>query len=249
MERVVAGLERDFDQGAVACKIWKNFGMEVVTPSGEYMLPDDPLLTPIFAAIADRNKTLLMHIADPLDCWRPLRPASPHYSYYSQHPEWHLYGREDRPSHQQLMDARDAVVARHPNLRVVGAHLGSLEHDVAEVAKRLDAFPNFAVDMSARLLDLALQDSDTVRAFFLKYPDRVLFGADMGTWGLASAKTAEQLANTLQYMSNAYEEHFRYLEQSGPMTISGREVAGIGLPADVLEQVYRANARRWYPGM
>jgi len=249
VDRVIAGLERDFAHGAVACKIWKNFGMEVVKPSGEYILPDDPLLTPIFSYIADQNKTLLMHIADPLDCWRPLHKDSPHYGYYSQHPEWHLYGRHDRPSHQQLMDARDAVVARRPTLRVVGAHLGSLEHDVAEVAKRFDAYPNFAVDMSARLLDLALQDAGTVRAFFLKYPDRVLFGADMGTWGLASGKTAEQLAQTMNYMTHSYEEHFRYLEQSGPMTIGGREVTGIGLPEDILEQVYRANARRWYPGL
>src|SRR5579862_3764851 len=45
-DRVIAGLERDFAHGAVACKIWKNFGMEVVKPSGEYILPDDPLLTP-----------------------------------------------------------------------------------------------------------------------------------------------------------------------------------------------------------
>ena len=249
VSRAIAGLEHDFAHGAVACKIWKNFGMGVRKPSGEHVLPDDPLIAPIIAFIADQNKTLLMHIADPLDCWRPLREESPHYGYYKKNPEWHLHGRDDFPSYEQLMDARDSVAARHPNLRVVGAHLGSMEHDVAEVAKRFDVYPNFAVDMSARLLDLALQDAETVRAFFLKYPDRVLFGADMGTWGLASSKTAEHLAGAMQYMTSSYEEHFRYLEQSGPMTIREREVTGIGLPPDVLEQVYRANARHWYPGM
>ncbi len=249
VEKVIAGLERDFAHGAVACKIWKNFGMGVQRPTGEHVLPDDPLLAPILAYIASQNKTLLMHIADPLDGWLPLREDSPHFGYYSKNTQWHLHGRTDVPSHAQLIAARDAVVARHPNMRVVGAHLGSLEHDVAEVAKRFDAYPNFAVDMSARLLDLALQDADKVRAFFLKYPDRVLFGADMGTWGLASAKSAEKLTNSMTYIENSYEEHFRYLEQSGPMTISGREVTGIGLPPEVLEQVYRANARHWYPGM
>jgi predicted TIM-barrel fold metal-dependent hydrolase len=248
-ESVIAELERDFDHGAIACKIWKNFGMEVRKPSGEHMLPDDPLLEPIFASIADRGKTLLMHIADPLDGWLPLREGSPHYGYYSKHPEWHLYGRTDMPSHQQLIDARDAVVARHPSLRVVGAHLGSLEHDVDEVARRFDRSPNFAVDMSARLFDLAVQDPAKVRAFFLQYQDRVLFGADMGTWGLASAKSAEQLAATMSYMTRSYEEHFRYLEQSGPLTMREQEVAGIGLPEEVLEKVYRGNARRWYPGL
>lgn len=249
VDAVISGLERDFADGAVACKIWKNFGMGVRKPNGEHLLPDDPLLEPIYAFIADSGKTLLMHIADPLDGWLPLHEGSAHYGYFSKHPEWHLYGRTDYPSHQQLMDARDAVVARHPNLRVVGAHLGSLEHDVDEVAIRFDRYPNFAVDMSARLLDLALQDSKKVHAFFLKYSDRVLFGADMGTWGLASAKSPEQLAGSMNYMTNSYEEHFRYLERNDMTTVHDREVAGIGLPAEVLDKVYRANARRWYPGL
>lgn len=249
VDKVITELERDFAQGAAACKVWKNIGMEVRKPSGEHLMVDDPLLEPIFSFIADRNKTLLMHIADPLDCWRPLQESSPHYSYYSEHPEWHLYGRDDMPSHQQLMEARDAVVARHPNLRVVGAHLGSLEHDVAEVAKRFDRYPNFAVDMSARLLDLALQDAGKVRPFFLKYQDRILFGTDMGTWGLASAMPESRRERLRQEFTNSYEEHYRYLENEGPMRISEREVVGIGLPADVLEKLYRANARRWYPGI
>lgn len=249
VDAVIAGLEADFAAGAIACKIWKNFGMGVRKPNGDHMLPDDPMLEPIYAFLAASDKTLLMHIADPLDGWLPLREGSPHYSYFSAHPEWHLYGRTDYPSHEQLIAARDAVVASHPNLRVVGAHLGSLEHDVDEVAVRLERYPNFAVDMSARLLDLAIQDTQKVHAFFLKYADRVLFGADMGTWGLASAKSPEQLAGTIKYMTDAYEEHFNYLERSETITVQERQVKGIGLPEPVLEKVYRANARRWYPGM
>ncbi|HZT41417.1 MAG TPA: amidohydrolase family protein [Chthonomonadaceae bacterium] len=249
VDKAIEELEQDFAQGAIACKVWKNIGMEARKPSGEYMMVDDPLLEPIFSFVADRNKTLLMHIADPLDCWRPLYESSPHYSYYSEHPEWHLHGREDMPSHQQLMDARDAVVARHSNLRIVGAHLGSLEHDVAEVANRFERYPNFAVDMSARLLDLALQDTAKMRAFFLKYQDRILFGTDVGTWGLASLMSAEKREHLYNGFINSYQEHFRYLEKEGPMTISDREVMGIGLPAEVLEKIYRSNARRWYPGL
>jgi len=80
-------------------------------------MPDDPLLDPIYARIAARNKSLLMHIAEPLACWLPLDEKSPHYGYYSQNPEWHMYGKKRFPSHQELIQARDNVVARHPNLR------------------------------------------------------------------------------------------------------------------------------------
>jgi hypothetical protein len=102
VDSVIAGLEADFRDGAIACKAWKNFGMGVLKPSGEWMLVDDPLLEPIFSYVASAGKTLLMHIADPLDGWLPLRPGSPHYDYFSNHPEWHLHGRTDIPSSSSM---------------------------------------------------------------------------------------------------------------------------------------------------
>lgn len=251
VEEAITRLGHDFEYecGAIACKVWKNYGMGMRKPTGEHMMIDDPLLEPIFAYLADRNKTLIMHIADPLDCWLPLREDSPHYGYYSKNPEWHLYNKPDVASYQQLMDSRDAVVTRHPNLRVVGAHLGSMEHDVDEVAKRFDLYPNFAVDMSARLLDLALQDTAKVREFFIKYQDRILFGADMGTWGRASEKSPEERSRQIAGIANAYQEHFRYLENEGPMTIRGSDVSGLGLPAEILQKVYTLNAHHWFRGI
>src|SRR4051812_41829844 len=41
-------LDRDFKNGAIAVKIWKNFGMEIKDSNGNYVLPDDPKLQPIF---------------------------------------------------------------------------------------------------------------------------------------------------------------------------------------------------------
>ena len=46
-------------------------------------------------------------------------------------------------------------------------------------SRRLDRYPNLAVDISARLGDLAFQDSAKVRDFFLAYQDRILFGTDV----------------------------------------------------------------------
>jgi hypothetical protein len=47
-ERVIAELEQDFARGAIACKVWKNIGMELRTPSGEFLMVDDPLFDPVF---------------------------------------------------------------------------------------------------------------------------------------------------------------------------------------------------------
>lgn len=249
VSKVIAQLDRDFEAGAVACKIWKNIGMEVKTPAGDFFMVDDPLLRPILKHIAARGRTLLTHIAEPLACWQPLDENNAHYGYYSRHPEWHMVDKPEFPSHQQLMEARDHMLAMNPDLTVVGAHLGSLEYDVDAVADRLDRYPNFAVDISARLLDLALQDSDKVRQFFIDYAGRILFGTDVVMRTPPSSMDAQTRATTLDALHQTYRSHFDYLEGAGEMTIRGRKTRGLDLPGHVLEKIYTTNARTWYPGL
>ncbi len=246
VERVLEGLERDLEAGAVACKIWKNVGLEVRRPDGAMLLVDDALFDPIFAYLTCVEKPLLMHVAEPIACWRPVSEASPHQVYYRDNPEWHMHGRTDVPSHEALIASRDRVVARHPGLRVIGAHLGSLEHDVGAVAERLERYPNLAVDMSARLADLMTQDGDAVRAFFLRYRDRILFGTDVVMRTPHASLGAAERARQLAVLGRTYRDYFDYLETDRVVQHKGVVARGIALPDDVLEQVYRANARAWY---
>ncbi|MFN8490463.1 MAG: amidohydrolase family protein [Caldilineaceae bacterium] len=249
VDQAIASLARDFQAGAEACKLWKNIGMDVRTPSGEFFMVDDPLFDPIFEYLAASGRPLLTHIAEPLECWQPLKPGSPHYGYYSKNPQWHMYNRPDFPSHEQLMAARDHVLAKHPNLRMIGAHLGSLEWDVDVLAARLDRYPNFAVDISARLVDLVCQDSDKVREFFIKYQDRLLFGTDVVMRQKPSTMNDVDKAAAIQYLRETYETHFAYFDEEQPVTVRSRTTQGLGLPAAVLEKFYWTNARHWYPGI
>lgn len=241
-ERVLAHLDADFAVragGAVGCKIWKDVGMELKGSDGQYILPDDPIFDPIYAHLAKRGWTLLAHIAEPLACWRELDPASPHYGYYKEHPQWHMHGRRDVPSHEQLMAARDHVLQRHPTLRVVGAHLGSMEYSLEAMAERLDRYPNFAIDTSARLGDLACLPREKLIAFIERYQDRILFGTDVGLWG----------SGALAYIRLNLCVERAFYESDGPVKIGSRMAQGLALPDAVLEKLYRANARAWYPGL
>lgn len=249
VDQAIRGLERDFEQGAIACKVWKNIGMEVRKPSGEFMMVDDPLLDPIFDYLARRDMTLLAHIGEPRACWEPLVPGRPHYGYYSQNPEWHMYGKTGVPSHADLIAARDSMVAKHPNLRVVGAHLGSLEYDVMEIAERFDRYPNFAVDMSTRLHDMTYQDTQTVREWFIKYQDRILYGTDIVMLTPCSSMTTERKAAVVKSAEETFAGYFQYLESNGIFALNGREVQGLGLPPDVLDKIYTENALKWYPAL
>ena len=153
-------------------------------------MPDDPVFGPVLDNIVAHHKTVVAHFAEPDSCWRPLDPASPDYSYYKQHPEEHAYRHPEWPTKLAILAARDHLLQLHPTLRVVGAHLGSMEVDVDQIAERFDHYPNFAVDTAARIPYLMRQSPEKVRAFLIKYQDRVLYGTDLGITPDDKAETA-----------------------------------------------------------
>ncbi|MBI3830931.1 MAG: amidohydrolase family protein [Planctomycetes bacterium] len=249
-ERVIARLGEDFANGALGCKIWKSFGMGLRDAAGAHVLVDHPILEPILSFIERSGKTLLMHIADPQGCWRPLGPDNQYSNFYSKYPDKYLYGRTDMPSHAELIASRDRVIERHPRLRVVGAHLGSLEYDVSELARRFERQPNFAVDTSglARAVDLGLQDRNRVRRFFEDFPDRILFGSDVNV-ELHAAETPESRRQALEAMRSAHQSAFDFYETDRTLMLRERTLQGLGLSEHILKQLYAENARRWYPGL
>jgi len=249
IERVIADLAKDFANGAMACKIWKNIGMEAKDPKGRFAMVDDPYFEPIFSYLAREGRTAILHTGEPKACWLPLDPVSPHYEYYKGHPQWHMYERTDFPSHDDLIASRDRVLEKHPGLRMVGAHLGSLEYDVAEVAARLDRFPNFAVDTGERLLDLAIQDREKVRSFFAAYTDRVLFGTDIDLDSPLSQMDEATRRGAVEMMRDRYHRELAFYREAAEIEFKGRQVTGLGLGADIQPKFLHDNAAKWFGGI
>src|SRR6185437_3711161 len=137
-------------EGAVGVKIWKNFGMVVRDTNGRYVMPDDPRLEPIYSMLEREHIVLLGHLAEPLDCWLPYSKmiVKGDADYYRQHPQYYMYLHPDRPKHDQILAARDRMLAAHPQLRFDALHLASLEWDVDRIGAFLDRFPEADVDMA-----------------------------------------------------------------------------------------------------
>jgi predicted TIM-barrel fold metal-dependent hydrolase len=241
--RAIAQLDRTFADGAVAVKIYKSIGMELRSKDGRYVLPDDPVFAPILDAVAARGKTLYAHIAEPLVAWQPLDPKSPDFGYYQTHPAWHVYGRPGVPTKAEILAARDRMIERHPSLRVIGCHLGSMEEDVDEIARRLDRFPNFAVDTAGRVTHLALQPREKVRAFMIRYQDRLLYATDLGI------NPGQDPAEAVKGLEAEWARDWRFFATGDEVEYEGRKVHGLELPAEVLRRFYRENALRWVPGL
>lgn len=242
-QKAIAELNRDFANGAIAVKIWKNVGMEVKNNAGQYVMPDDPRLEPIYKDIAAHNKTLIAHLAEPDDAWQPLSSKGLYSSYYHSEPEWNMTTHPGAPSKQAIIRARDHMLVMNPNLRVVGAHLASLEGDVDQVAARFDLDPNFVVDTAARVQSLATQPRAKVRAFILKYQDRILYGTDL------HLRPKEDPQKLIPQWEKHYAVDWRFFATDDTFEYMGHKTKGLNLPRTVLKKIYHDNAVRWIPGV
>ncbi|HEY9715592.1 MAG TPA: amidohydrolase family protein [Chroococcales cyanobacterium] len=239
-------MNSDFAKGAVAVKIWKNVGMQIKDKDGHYVLPDNPVFEPLYKDIADHDKTLIAHLADPDTLWAPPNPDADDYSYYmEEEPWWYMYHKAGAPTKQEILRARDHVLEMNPTLRVVGAHLGSLEADMDSLGEHFERYPNFAVDTAGRIPYFEMMNRDAAITFITKYQDRLIYGTDndFEFYPQGKAKQAEQL------WEEAYANQWRYLATDEWVVYHGKKVQGLALPLPILRKLYHDNAVKWFPGV
>jgi hypothetical protein len=247
VDQTIAKLKSDFANGAIGVKVWKNIGMTYKDSSGQFIMIDNPRFDPVIQFIEDQHKVLVGHLGEPKNCWLPIDQMTVNgdKSYFSEHPEYHMYLHPEYPSYDDQIDARDRFLERHPNLRFVGAHLGSLEWSVDELAKRLDKFPNMAVDMAERICHFQYQsqkDSKKVRNFILKYQDRLIYGTDF------YLDATSNIAESKAHWHEVWLSDWKYFATSEKMTVTSvdGEIGGLKLPKEVVDKIYYKNAAKWF---
>ncbi len=227
--RSVDRLEQLVEHGACGLKMWKDLGLTVRDASGQLLRVDDERLAPIFEKAAELKIPVMFHTADPDAFFLPTDPHNERYEELAAHPDWSFYGAHY--AKLELLEQRNRVFARHPKTTFIGAHMAESSECLSRVAELLDTYPNVSVDMSARVAELGRQPY-TSRAFFLRYADRILFGADL-------------LPDIAMYRLNYrfLETADEYFDYPSHASRQGRwHIHGIFLPQDVLRKIYRENA-------
>jgi predicted TIM-barrel fold metal-dependent hydrolase len=254
--RLAAQLERAKKLGAVGLKIPKALGLGWVGPDGKLLAVDDPMLDPLFEKAGELGMPVAIHTGDPKAFWSPPTPVNERWDELSAHPGWSYYG-EPVPSWQALFDAFERRVARHPHTTFIGVHFGNDPEDPDRVDALLTAHPNLYIDTAARVPAIgrpdAAHDRDKMRAFYLKWQDRILFGTDTGIGShpdeMMFGSTGKD-PPTVEDMVRFFTSTWRYFETLDrdiptPTPIQGRwNVDGVGLPRDVLAKIYGGNAAR-----
>ena len=242
IENTIRQLQSEISSGARMVKIWKNFGMVTQDSEGNYIQVDDARLQPIWNFLAEHNITVLAHIADPEQAWRPLEdPNNPHYNYYKNNPQYHAYNFPEMPSYETIIAARDRWIENNPDLKIIAAHILSMSNNIDAVSQRLEAYPNLSVELGARFGDLAMQDSEKVKQFFEKYQDRILFGTDYGTSQEESQLDETALQEEEKSLEGRYQLLFNYLTKNDSMVLRKQQTKGLGLSKAVLEKIFSKN--------
>lgn len=246
-DSTLARMKNSFDHGALGIKVWKNIGIAERDSAGNFIMIDDPAFDPVMKLLADNNKTLMAHIGEPKNCWLPLEEMTVNNdrSYFKEHPQYHMYLHPEYPSYETVIAARDHLLEKNPELRFVGAHLGSLEWDLDELAKRLDKFPNMAVDMAARiphLQYLTQKDREKVRAFFDRYQDRIIYATDNG---IDKDSDPAEAKKSLHNVWLADWKYFATDETLSTPYVNG-DFQGLKLKKEIIDKVFRENAIRWF---
>ncbi len=225
-------LEEAVKMGVRGLKIAKTLGLGYRDRTGKYVRVDDPRIDPIWAKCAELGIPVDIHVTDPKAFFTPLDRYNERYDELCGHPDWLFYGM-DYPAKDDILAQRNRVMARHPNTIFIGAHMGNLPEELDQVGMWLDVYPNFYVDIDARISELGRQPY-TARRFFIRYQDRILFGTDTPC------------------KAEAYRVYYRFLETddeyfdpSPAHKLQGRwMIYGLYLPDEVLEKIYNKNALR-----
>lgn len=225
-------------QGASGLKLLKDLGLYQRDPEGKLYRPDDPRFDPVWKRAADLNIPVLWHCSDPIAFFRATSEKNERWEELYRHPEWSFHG-DDFPSHQELIDARNRVIARHPETTFICAHMADIPEDLQKLGRYLDRYPNMNVEIAARVAELGRQPY-TARRFFIKYADRILFGTD-------GVPPKSELIPHWRFLET-WDEYFPY--EDNPFPPQGLwNIYGTGLPDEVLRKVYHRNAERLIPGV
>ena len=225
-------------RGAKGLKLLKDLGLSHRDADGTLIKPDDARFDPVWQRAGELGVPVLWHCADPVAFFRPTDETNERWEELYRHPEWSFHGK-DFPFHQELIDARNRVIARHPKTTFICAHMADIPEDLAKLGGYLDKYPNMNVEIAARVAELGRQPY-TARRFFLKYADRILFGTD-------GVPPISELIPHWRFLET-YDENFPY--EDNPFPPQGLwNIFGLGLPDEVLKKIYHENAQRLIPGI
>lgn len=228
-DQLARSLEQSVAAGARGLKVWKDLGLGVEC-HGRRVLPDDPMLSPVWEAAAAMGIPVLIHVADPLAFFLPADRYNERLEQMLLDPRgWRHHGGAEQ--FHRLIDSLEHLVARQQQTTFIAAH-AYYPQNLPRVAGMLERYQNFYIDIASAASELGRQPREA-RSLIVKHPEQVLFGTDVFPWSPGARQVYFRLLETA-------DEAFRCSGDGGGF--GPWDMYGLDLPKDVTQKVYRDNA-------
>lgn len=222
-----------YEKGARGIKMWKVISLNQKDKAGNYIRTDDDRFQVVYEMAAELHFPVLIHIADPVAFFLPIDETNERIEELGENPDW-AFGKPDQFTFNELMAMQDNMIRKNPKTNFIVAHFGSYAENLDHVAHRLDQFPNMYIDIAARIAELGRVPYSS-REFFLKYSNRILYGTDCTPTNLKAHHKYFRFLET-------FDEYFAYQEEGEDPGQGRWRIYGIGLPDEVLKDVYYRNS-------
>lgn len=211
----------DKGKGLFYSRPTKGYGMHI----------DDERMDPLLEKCADLDIPVSIHVADPKWMYEAMDETNDGLMNAFT---WRLDDQPDILGHAEMVQTLENAVKKHPHTRFIACHLANCSYDLDKIGALLATYPNLYADFGARFAEIA-PIPRKARQFFEAHQDKLVYGTDMG------------------FQASMYETTFRILESEDEHFYDHDRFSyhwplhGLGLPAPVLEKVYRSNALKLLP--
>jgi predicted TIM-barrel fold metal-dependent hydrolase len=208
------------------CKFW----MAPPARADHGMTLDHETIRTVVWQAFEMGYDFLVHVGDPSVWWRP----------GARYADTAKFGSK-QDQYPQLDWLCENVAPR----TVIAAHMGGSIEEPAFLATLLERHANLMLDSSATkwiVREVSRRPAE-VREFVLRFADRILFGSDL----VASPRYDSFDHYASRYWAHLHLWETRYDGESpieDPDADDPPALRGLGLPADVLQRMYRTNAER-----
>jgi len=212
-------------------------------PLAYIVLPDrldGVFFEPYFAWMEANGFPIILHLADAPRFWDPARRGLDLWSFAG----------EPYPSRQAMYTELEAILSRHPRLKIILAHFLFLWDELSEARRILDAHPSIAFDLTPGVQGYVQMSRDVAasRQFFLDYKDRLIYGTDIGALPLLDSNVEYEVDREAgqPWLVRSFLEttlDIPFPDRIGITTnaFAGERLRGIALPSSALEIIYRQN--------
>ena len=193
---------------------------------------EHPRYEALFAYCEKYGVPLTVHNNDPLVHW-DITKVSPRTIANG----W-VYD-EKIPSQEWFFLTMEAVLARHPRLKIALAHFGFYANDLPRATALMEMYGGLMMDITPAppiYVELSQTPKES-EAFFRKYHDRIIFGTDVdnGIFG-----------RVREFNDTKTEMIGTFLEGTEPRVVKDKyPITPISLEPHMLENIYYHNAMRF----